>query len=134
MTTKEKKIKEFDPNGIGLIDNGIFGLPFNEKESEIIIIEVPWDVTVSSGSGTSLGPKNVLEESYQVDLFLPGDEEVWKRGIFLIKNPEIHKKSKNYRNKVEEIIDLQANGFSIEQLKDRISEINKEVGRSSMYK
>ena len=43
MSSKEEKIKNFNPNDLGIVDNNIFGLPFNAEESEIIIIPVPWD-------------------------------------------------------------------------------------------
>lgn len=126
LDSKKEKIKNFDPNGIGIVENGIFGLPFNEEESEIVIIEVPWDVTVSSGSGTDLGPDRVRSESYQVDLYLPWDPTAWQRGIFFKENPLIIEKSKILRKQVESIIDQQEDGVSVKELQDKIDPINQE--------
>ncbi len=72
----------FDPNGIGL-DNGHFiGLPYTEEEAKIVMVSVPWDVTVSYADGTSSGPDNILQASLQLDLFDPEVENAWKLGIF----------------------------------------------------
>lgn len=73
----------FDPNGIGL-DNGHFiGLPYTEDEAKIVMVSVPWDVTVSYGDGTSSGPDNILQASLQLDLFDPEVENAWKLGVYL---------------------------------------------------
>ncbi|MFN3640680.1 MAG: agmatinase, partial [Flavobacterium sp.] len=44
---KQEKTQNFDPSQPGLADASIFGLPFNAEESDIILIPVPWEVTVS---------------------------------------------------------------------------------------
>ena len=54
MNSKEQKIASFDPNGVGDINGGLFGLPFNIEESEVVLIPVPWEVTVSYSAGTDL--------------------------------------------------------------------------------
>ncbi|MFW5778055.1 MAG: hypothetical protein ACOCW7_02690, partial [Bacteroidota bacterium] len=56
---REKKIQFFNPGGVGNTSANIFGLPFSVEESEVVVLPVPWDVTVSSGEGTSAGPMNV---------------------------------------------------------------------------
>jgi agmatinase len=66
--TKQQIIDTFDPSQPGLADATIFGLPFTAEQSEIIIIPVPWEVTVSYGAGASDGPEAVLDASFQVDL------------------------------------------------------------------
>ncbi|MDV7400086.1 arginase family protein, partial [Arthrospira platensis SPKY1] len=63
--TKEEKILSFDPSQPGLSDATVFGLPFSAEESEIIVIPVPWEVTVSYGSGASKGPEAILASSFQ---------------------------------------------------------------------
>ncbi|MET0760180.1 MAG: agmatinase family protein [Flavobacterium sp.] len=80
---KQEKIESFDPSQPGLADESIFGLPFTAEESEIIIIPVPWEVTVSYGAGASDGPEAILDASFQVDLHHQEFPELWKRGMFL---------------------------------------------------
>ena len=36
----------FDPNGPGIANGNYFGLPFAPEESSLVLIPVPWDVTV----------------------------------------------------------------------------------------
>ena len=80
---KKKLIKKFDPNGIGQKGN-LFGLPFNQETSEIVVIPVPWDVTASFNDGASLGPKAVLNVSSQIDLFMERIPDAWKLGICML--------------------------------------------------
>lgn len=87
MSTKQDKIKNFDPSQPGLIDEGMFGLPFTADESEIVVIAVPWEVTVSYGAGASAGPAAILEASYQIDLLHQDFPELWKLGIHLDEGP-----------------------------------------------
>lgn len=111
MITKADKIKNFDPSQPGLEDATIFGLPFTAEESEIIVIPVPWEVTVSYGAGASLGPEAVLEASYQVDLQHQEFPDLWKLGIF-IDEPikDMLDKSNDYKKLAAPIIDALEKG------------------------
>ncbi len=80
---KQQKIESFDPSQPGLADQSIYGLPFTADESEIIIIPVPWEVTVSYGAGASEGPEAILDASFQVDLHHQEFPELWKLGMYL---------------------------------------------------
>ena len=82
MNNKEEKIKSFDPNGFSTNEN-LFGLPFTKEESEVVIVPVPWEVTVSYAAGTANAPEAVLEASAQVDLFDPYIKDAWKIGVFM---------------------------------------------------
>ncbi|MCH8547106.1 MAG: agmatinase family protein [Cryomorphaceae bacterium] len=84
--TREEKIRLFDVNQLS-IHNQLFGLPFTIEESEIVVIPVPWEVTVSYGSGTIDGPAMAFEASKQVDIFHPKYPEHWKRGIAFVDEP-----------------------------------------------
>jgi agmatinase len=111
--TKEEKIKNFDANGIGQLNDGMFGLPFTLDECETVLIPVPWEVTVSYGGGTADGPKAILDASYQVDLYDPLVPNAWKKGIGMAEiSEEIRAKSDNLRHYAENYIDELANGAS----------------------
>jgi len=86
--TKEEIIAGFNPNAAASGNTGLFGLPFNAEQSEIIIIPVPWEVTVSYGSGTGEGPEAIEEASAQIDLYHHDYPELWKKGIFMDECPE----------------------------------------------
>jgi len=81
--TKEEKIANFDPSGVGLKNGHFIGLPFTEEEASIVLLSVPWDVTTSFGEGTSTGPHNILDSSIQLDLHDEDVPDAWKMGIFL---------------------------------------------------
>jgi len=81
--SRAEKIKNFDPNGVGLKNGHFIGLPFEEADAQIVLLPVPWDVTVSYGAGTATGPANILEASTQLDLLDPDVPEAWKMGLYM---------------------------------------------------
>jgi agmatinase len=83
VSTKENKIATFNPDGVGQHNGNLFGLPFTQEESKIVILPVPWDVTVSYGEGTSNGPEAILNASPQLDFYDIDNPEAWKIGFFL---------------------------------------------------
>jgi agmatinase len=76
-------LSNFDPNSAGNPNNNIFGLPFTEEEARVVILPVPWEVTVSFGSGTARSSEQIMKASLQVDLFDPDVPDGWKQGFFL---------------------------------------------------
>ncbi|HYV94774.1 MAG TPA: agmatinase family protein [Chitinophagales bacterium] len=125
MNSKEEKIKRFDPNGVASGKN-LYGLPFNEEESDIIVLPVPWEVTVSYSAGTARAPKAILETSKQVDLYDADVEDAWKRGIFMKKiDKDILKQSKSLRKKVVKYLKwFEAGASEIDKGKQILDEIN----------
>ncbi|MES2545858.1 MAG: agmatinase family protein [Bacteroidota bacterium] len=114
---KQQKIESFDPSQPGLADESIFGLPFTAEESEIVIIPVPWEVTVSYGAGASEGPEAILEASFQVDLHHQEFPELWKLGIHLDLNTETAQwadDSVRFKALAQPIIKALENGEAIE--------------------
>jgi agmatinase len=61
--------ESFDPDGVGIANGNLFGFPVKEKEADIVVIPVPWDVTASYGKGTSNGPQAILDASTQLDFY-----------------------------------------------------------------
>jgi agmatinase len=102
MLSKTDKINSFDPNNLAGEDSNLFGLPFTAEESEIIILPVPWEVTVSYATGTAKGPEAILEASKQVDLFDSDCPNAWKAGIHLLPpNEELSETSAELRDRAE---------------------------------
>jgi len=129
--TKQEKINTFDPSQPGLADQSIFGLPFSAEESEIIILPVPWEVTVSYGAGTSEGPEAILDASFQVDLHHQEFPELWKLGMFLDLNEQTAKwneDSNKYKELAQPIIEALEAGEAIadnSSLQSDLNAINK---------
>jgi len=76
-------LTNFDPNSVGNPNNGIFGLPFTQEDAKLILLPVPWEVTVSYKAGTARATERICRASLQVDLLDDDNAEGWKQGIFL---------------------------------------------------
>jgi agmatinase len=70
--------RKFDPTGPGDAHGSVFGLPFDEAESSVVLVPVPWEATTSYGRGTVHGPAAIREASPQLDLF---DVELAAHGL-----------------------------------------------------
>lgn len=118
MMNKQEKIAAFDPNGMAA-GNQLFGLPFTEAESDIVILPVSWEVTVSYKAGTAKAPAAILKASRQVDLFDADAPHAWKRGIFMKKvNKQIAKWGKELRSKAVNYLSYLEEGQNAEDDKD----------------
>lgn len=96
--SREEKIADFDPNSAADASAGIYGLPFDLAEAQVVIVPVPWDVTVSYKDGASGGPAAVLAASTQVDLYDPSVKDAWKIGIAMDEiSEDVASQSKKYR-------------------------------------
>lgn len=134
--SKEDKIANFDPNGVGLINAGLFGLPFDIDEAELVLIPVPWDVTVSYFDGTRNGPEAILWASKQVDLHYAGLRDAWKMGIAMGDVPmEWKDLNKHYRKKAQQIIELLEAGANVEDttVQEILNEVNDQCAELVEY-
>ncbi len=128
---KTDQVDNFDPNGIGNISENIYGLPFNCNNANLIIIPVPWEVTVSYSAGTANAPEAILNASYQVDLFDPYVKDAWKMGIAMDKvNKKIKLQSTSLRKKAEKYIEMLTNGDSPER-NELMKKIQDEINLAS---
>jgi agmatinase len=78
----------------------IFGTESTQKNSQIWLLPVPWEVTTSYGSGTSNGPQAILDASPQIDLFDSDFSEAYKAGYFLFDE---NKKIRLNNNKLKKV-------------------------------
>ncbi len=131
--TKQEKIAAFDPNSIGQVNSGMYGLPFTEEESEIVIVPVPWEVTVSYGGGTAEAPYAVLDASYQVDLYDPVVKDAWQYGIFFDDlDEQVSFKSHSLRKKAEACISFLA-GEDTNHDKAEIEDYQREIHEGCLW-
>lgn len=128
LRDKIKKIAKYDASGIGLLNGQLFGLPFTNEESEIIVIPMPWEVTVSYRSGTAKGPDTMLSASTQVDLYDADIQDAWKLGIGMVPISKYwQQKNRELRQKAKKCIHhLEVGGkFSDAKVKKYYEEINR---------
>jgi agmatinase len=95
VTLRRPDQSKFDPDGAGDPEGSVFGLPFSEEESSVVLVPVPWEATTSYGRGTARGPAAIRAASPQLDLFDPVLAELglgrpWQWGIHMLpEDPEI---------------------------------------------
>lgn len=119
-------LDQFNPNTVGNPNNNIFGLPSNEAESLLVVLPVPWEVTVSYGAGTSRAPEHVFKASIQVDLFNKDVHDGWKTGFFmreidkklLLKSDYLRKEAELYIDYISKGEKVEDNKFMTKSLKD----------------
>jgi len=118
----------FDPNSVGLKSNNIFGLPFNEEDSQLVLLPVPWEVTVSYRLGTARGPEKIFDAAMQVDLFDPDVKDGWKKGFYMLPIDKNIRSKSDYLRQCAELIlsDMVDGGVIAEnaQLSEKLQEIN----------
>lgn len=121
-------LSKFDPNSVGLKSNNIFGLPFTEDEASLVLLPIPWEVTISYRDGTSRGPENIYDASMQIDLYDPDTTDGWKKGFYMLPiDKNIKKKSDYLRQCAELIISHLVDGGVVaenEQLSEKLEEVN----------
>lgn len=125
-----------DPNAKASSKEGIYGLPFKEKESSVIYHPIPWDVTTSYQAGTSNGPKAILAASEQIDFFDLDFIDAYQAGLFMKKeSSKIKKLNTEGRKLAKKIIDaddesLKKNKLlqkSLLKVNEICEELNQEV-------
>lgn len=67
---------------------GIFGAILDKERAKLQIIPVPWDVTVSYGTGAATGPAGILQASHQLDLEDLCFGKPYLEGIHMLPIPE----------------------------------------------
>lgn len=135
--SKLNKIEKFNPNDIADSNENIYGLPFDCENAALVIIPVPWDVTVSYCAGTASGPDAIKKASLQVDLFDPFVNDAWKIGIAMDNiNKKIKLRNKGLRKKAVKYLDSYAKGNTLEtdaSMREIKNEINKGCGKLNKW-
>src|SRR5438270_9287404 len=119
-------LSQFDPNSAGNPDNNIFGLPTNEEDAALVILPVPWEVTVSYKAGTARAPEHMCKASVQIDLTDPDVKDGWKKGFYmkdidkkiLMKSDYLRKEAELFINYISHGENVAANKFMSKTLKE----------------
>lgn len=119
-------LTQFDPNGPSNPNNNIFGLPFTEKDARLVILPVPWEVTVSSMAGTARAADHIFKASMQIDLFDADVKDGWRQGFYmrepdkkiLLKSDYLRKEAELYIDYISQGDPVEKNTFMCKSLKD----------------
>ncbi len=122
-------LSNFDPNSVGNANNNIFGLPFTEEEAALVLLPVPWEVTVSYKAGTARAAEKICKASLQVDLIDVDVKDGWKQGFYMRDiDKKILAKSDYLRKEAELYINYISHGEAVEDNKfmgKALEEINE---------
>jgi agmatinase len=116
----------YDPNSVGNPNNNIFGLPTTEENAKLVILPIPWEVTVSYGAGTARASEAIFKASLQVDLFDPEFPDAWKQGFYmrpsdkkiLMKSDYLRKEAELYIDYISKGEEVSANQFMSKTLRE----------------
>ncbi|UYZ64438.1 agmatinase family protein [Hymenobacter weizhouensis] len=111
----DQKLAQFDPNALGDTSGGLYGLPFTPAEAQVVVVPVPWEVTVSYRSGTAEAPEIIREASLQVDLYDADLPDAWRMGLAMEDIDEtIAAESRELRPQAEQYIGWLVDGSPAE--------------------
>ncbi len=128
--SRAEKIAAFHASGVGVANNQMFGLPFNYEESELVLVQVPWEVTVSYRAGTAKGPDAIMKASTQIDLYDNDNPTGWQQGIFTKKiSSSLKKKSAEARKLAEQHIKALEKGKENEKGLDEINKASEQLNQ-----
>lgn len=126
-------LSKFDPNGSGNPEYNIFGLPFSEDEAKLVILPVPWEVTVSYLAGTARAPDRIQKASLHVDIMDADIYDGWKQGFHMREaDKKILAKSDYLRKESELFIDYISRGQEISENRFMCKTL-KEVNEGSTF-
>lgn len=126
-------LSHFDPNGASNPNNNLFGLPFTEEDARLVILPVPWEVTVSYAAGTARAADHIFKASMQVDLFDADTRDAWRQGFYMrMPDKKILLKSDYLRKEAELYIDYTSKGELVEKNSFMCKSL-KEINEGSNY-
>ena len=117
---------DFDPNAASNPTNNIYGFPITEEEARVVILPVPWEVTVSNTAGTARAVEHIFKASMQVDVFDSDYPDTWRQGYYLrpadkkilLKSDYLRKEAELYIDYISRGEELNKNAFMCKSLKD----------------
>lgn len=133
MSNEENPVPAFDPNGPGIKGN-LFGLPYSPENASLVIVPVPWDVTVSYHGGTARAPEAVLQASSQIDLCLKNIPSVWKTNMAMMPVPRrLQAESHGLREFALPIITKTAAGETVDPDNAILNKVNRACENLIIY-
>lgn len=119
-------LANYDPNCVSNPNNNIFGLPTSEDDARLVILPIPWEVTVSYGAGTARAPEAIFKAALQVDLFDSEVPEGWKQGYYmrpidrklLMKSDYLRKEAELYIDYISRGEEVSANQFMSKTIRE----------------
>ncbi len=124
----------FDPATAISAEFGIFGIPFTEEQSRVVLIPVPWEVTTSYGRGASEGPQIILQASEQVDLFDFETGKTYEQGYFMRPIPrDLLELNETMKVKAQQLIEKRASQSKDQEMDQLAEEVNQACDKMTAW-
>lgn len=121
-------MSDFDPSQAISSEFGIFGIPIEESEAQLVLLPVPWEVTTSYGKGASNGPRIIRQASEQIDLFDLETGKAYEKGYFMREiSGDLMAQNQKLKAKAQQLIELKTN---LSDDKAQMDAILKEVNQA----
>ena len=128
-----KDLSQHNPNCVSNPNHNLFGIPTSEENAKLIILPVPWEVTVSYGAGTARAPESILKASHHMDIYDDELPDEWKAGFYLQPcDKKILMKSDYLRREAELYIDYISKGDDVKDNRFMTKSLN-EVNEGSAF-
>lgn len=126
---------KIDPNQKASAKDGIFGLPFKEKDCKVIYLPIPWDATTSYKAGTKNGPTAIKNASDQIDFFDLDFIDAYTQGLFMKnEDPKIKKMNSETRKLALKIINADEDSLKKNKtLKLALKKVNENSTKLNEY-
>ncbi len=106
----------------------------DKTEAQLIIIPVPWEVTVSYHEGTANAPKAILKASTQIDLHHHSISNAWQSSIAMLPvSEELLNENKSLRQLAKGHIQAVEEGATIESGSVITKKINEASENLNIY-
>lgn len=92
---RKAQLEAFDADNNLSAQHNIFGLPFTEETAALVLLPVPWEVTVSYRDGAAAAPRAIRRQSHQIDLFDRRYGTLWQQGIHMRAHPDTWQQAGN---------------------------------------
>ncbi len=128
-------IEDFNPDGVAVSNGNYFGMPFEAEQAQLVLVSIPWDVTVSYGGGSAKAPEAIIEASCQLDFYDEYAPDQWRKGIATASiDKSIEEASCSLRFDAKSVIDhLESGGDAsdphISELLDRVNKGSEQLNQ-----
>ncbi|WP_418179869.1 agmatinase family protein [Aliarcobacter lanthieri] len=114
-------------------NDGFLGGRLDPKEASLVLIPVPWEVTVSFADGTAKAPDNIRTASHQLDLETYHYIKPYTAGIAMFETDKyVLKLSNKTRKKALKVIEAIEAGENCKKELKYVNEVSKAIN-SNVY-
>ncbi|MBF0440694.1 MAG: agmatinase family protein [Oligoflexales bacterium] len=113
-------------------NSNIFGATITDEDARLILIPVPWEVTVSYGGGTSMAPDKIMAASHFLDLTDVTFGLPYRAGIYMLpSDSKIKRLSDETRGIASQVITQIERG--VQSTDSCIDLVNEASGKMNEY-